>query len=60
MSYDLRWYVDIICWESDILFVWSIINGQTFDCYMNTMKLYKAILMWPYSQSYIIFDEIRQ
>ena len=37
MSYDLRWYVDIICWESDILFVWLMINGQTFDCYM---KLY--------------------
>ena len=37
MSYDLRWYVDIICWESDILFVWLMINGETFDCYM---KLY--------------------
>ena len=37
MSYDLRWYFDIICWESDTLFVWLMINGQTFDCYM---KLY--------------------
>ena len=37
MSYDLRWYVDIICWESDILFVWLMINRQTFDCYV---KLY--------------------
>ena len=37
MCYDLRWYVDIICWESDILLVWLIINRQTFDCYM---KLY--------------------
>ena len=53
MSYDLRRYVDIICWESNILFVWLMINRQTFDCYM---KLY----MWSYSQSYIICDEIRQ
>ena len=37
MIYDLRWYVDIICWESDILFVWLMINRHTFDCYM---KLY--------------------
>ena len=36
MSYDLRWYIDVICWEIDILFVW-LINWQTFDCYM---KLY--------------------
>ena len=37
LSYDLRWYFHIICWESDILFVWLMINIQTFDCYM---KLY--------------------
>ena len=37
MSYDLRWYVDIICWESDNLFVWLMINRRTFDCHM---KLY--------------------
>ena len=34
MSYDLKWYNDIVCWESDILFVWLMINIQTFDCYM--------------------------
>ena len=51
MCYDFRWYVDIICWESDILFVWLMTNRQTFDCYM---KLYWCV------PSYIIFDEIRQ
>ena len=29
------WY--IICWESDILLVWLMIDRQTFDCYI---KLY--------------------
>ena len=31
MSYDLIWYVDIICWESDILIIWLMINRQTYD-----------------------------